>query len=81
MLQVKLMEEYDDGVVFVTMCKKIIICFRGTGLKLINNWYTEKAKNKKAERIMRIVDAAATIIRRYLKIFELLSIIQVGIQI
>ncbi|KMQ90383.1 hypothetical protein RF55_9871 [Lasius niger] len=63
MLKIKLMEEYGDGVVFATMRNKpTIVCFRGFGLKLINSWYTEKAKDKKAER-MRIVETAGTIIR------------------
>lgn len=62
-LQKKLMEEYGDGVVLATARKRpTVVCFRGSGLKLINSWYNERASNEKDER-MRIVNAAATIIR------------------
>lgn len=36
-------------------------CFRGSGLKLINSWYNERASSEQDERA-RIVQAAATII-------------------
>ncbi|CAG9761451.1 unnamed protein product [Ceutorhynchus assimilis] len=39
------------------------VTIRGSGLKLINSWYTERAMTKKEER-MRIVEATANIIRK-----------------
>lgn len=65
-LQMKLLEENGDDV-FATMRKRpTVACFRGSGLKLINTWYTERAVNKKDER-MRIVETAAAIIREDIK--------------
>ena len=61
-LQNKLVDEYGDGVVFATSRKRpTFVCFRGSGLKLINIWYNERPTSKKNERA-RIVQAAATII-------------------
>ena len=42
--------------------KPTLVCFRGSGLKLINTWYTEREKSEEDERL-RIVKTAATIIR------------------
>ena len=62
-LQNKLVERYGDGVLFATTKKKpTIVCFRGSGLKLINKWYNDRADNEKEEGL-RIVEAAASIVR------------------
>lgn len=37
-----------DGVVFATMRKRqTVVCFRGSGMMLISEWYTERAKTEK----------------------------------
>lgn len=62
-LKNRLMNSYGDGVMFFQMkTKPTLVCFRGSGLKLINTWYTEREKSEEDERL-RIVKAAATIIR------------------
>ena len=47
---------------FQMKTKPTLVCFRGSGLKLINTWYTDIEKSEEDERL-RIVKAAATIIR------------------
>ena len=62
-LKNRLMDTYEDRVMFFQMKKRsTLVCFRGSGLKLTNTWYTEREKSEKAERL-RIVKTAATIIR------------------
>ena len=63
-LKNKLMHVYGDGVMFFQMHKRSpLVCFRGSELKLVNSWYTDREKTEKDERL-RIVKAAATIIHQ-----------------
>lgn len=62
-LKNRLMNTYGDGVMFFQMKKRpTVVCFRDSGLKLINTWYTEREKSEKDERL-RIVKTAATVVR------------------
>ena len=62
-LKLKLMNAYGDGVMFAQMNKRpTVVCFRGSGLKLINTWYSQREENEKDERL-RIVKTAAVIVR------------------
>lgn len=62
-LKNKLIDTYEDRLMFFQMKKRsTLVCFRGSGLKLTNTWYTEREKSEKDERL-RIVKTAATIIR------------------
>lgn len=60
-LKRELFEKYEDGVVFASLHKKTVACFRGSALKLIN-WYDNRASTEEEER-RRIVETAAAIVR------------------
>lgn len=62
-LKKKLKAHYGDAIYITSRSGKWIVCFRGTASRILNdNWYEECYKNDSDER-MRIVEAAAIIIR------------------
>lgn len=60
----KLIARYGNNIVITTKSKSLtIICFRGTASNILtNSWYEEKKQNHCDERL-RIVEAAASIIK------------------
>ena len=63
-LKNKLKEHFQEDVVIASRRgKPPVVCFRDTGFKILNNaWYEQRLQNPEAERL-RIVKAAAAIIR------------------
>jgi len=63
-LKRKLIHHFGDDVIITSIPgRKNVACFRDTGYKIINNsWYAARSADEKAERL-RIVKAAAAIIR------------------
>lgn len=63
-LKKKLKEKYGEDIIIAdTKSKATVVCFRGTGNKILNEaWYSRKEQDEKLERL-RIVKTAAAIVR------------------
>lgn len=65
-----MINKYGDNIIITTSRgKKAVVCFKNTGFKVLTNaWYNSKKANEEEERL-RIVEAAATIIREDIRSF------------